>query len=177
MLYRTRQRPMTWGVTHAQQNQPNTGTLLTESQGNPSRKFSLCGRFRASASVKIRCPTRGDALLIGCARRLFESCAMFTRDVYTGWGLSRRQRNPGWHTGKALGLGSAVRLYSDRPISGVSAGQYIVGLLAQTLPPLVTRGTGRKRRSTCGPQISPCSSPGISDGAIRAASTRPLAMY
>ncbi len=28
MLYRTRQRPMMWGVTQAQQNQPNTGKPL-----------------------------------------------------------------------------------------------------------------------------------------------------
>jgi amino acid transporter len=102
-----------------------------------------------------------------------ESYAMFTRG-----GVYRVVKEALGGTLAKLSVSALLFDYIlTGPLSGVSAGQYIVGLLAQTLPPLVTGGTGRKRRSTYGPQISPCSLPGISDGAIRAASTRPLAMY
>jgi amino acid transporter len=79
-----------------------------------------------------------------------ESYAMFTRG-----GVYRVVKEALGGTLAKLSVSALLFDYIlTGPLSGVSAGQYIVGLLAQTLPPLVTGGTGRKRRSTCGPQIS-----------------------
>ena len=100
-----------------------------------------------------------------------ESCAMFTRG-----GVYRVVKEAMGGTLAKLSVSALMFDYIlTGPISGVSAGQYIVGLVAQTVdllrPPVDAR---RRRSSTCSPRASPCSSRSTSGGATpRAFTSRP----
>jgi amino acid transporter len=95
-----------------------------------------------------------------------ESCAMFTRG-----GVYRVVREA---MGGTLGKLSVSALMFDYiltgPISGVSAGQYIVGLVAQTLTYFGHPWSPSRRPPTASPQASPPCSRSISGGATRGAS-------
>ena len=100
-----------------------------------------------------------------------ESCAMFTRG-----GVYRVVKEAMGGTLAKLSVSALMFDYIlTGPISGVSAGQYIVGLVgADRRPTSATRGARRRTSSTCTPRASPRSSRSTSGGATpRAFTSRP----